>query len=217
MSQTKEDGSFWRVPLWFPKLPVELVQKLDQFHTELLFFNNKLNLVSARTSRTSDLTHIADGIMGVQAFLDLAPSGEVYDVGSGNGIPGLVLAILDPNRKIVLVDSDMRKTEFLRHVAHKLGLANCSVVNSRIEDLPDGSITLAITRGFASVTKTLITCRKLVRDSGMVVHFKGPSWPSEVASLPSQVLAHWEPVHAKDYVLPENGGQMSLIVTKRVG
>jgi 16S rRNA (guanine527-N7)-methyltransferase len=210
------NGNYWRIDQWFPKLAPETHASLRTLHKELLFFNSKINLISPKTVKTADLTHIADGILGSQAVLQRASSEEIYDIGSGNGIPGIVLAILAPSKKFILVDSDTRKIEYLRHCISRIGLRNCTVLCSRLEDLPAGTIRCAASRGFASISKTLLLARRASADNCEFYHFKGPAWSSEVASIPSQIMAAWAPIHACDYPLPLGESIMSIVLTKKI-
>jgi 16S rRNA (guanine527-N7)-methyltransferase len=133
-------NALWRVPTWFAALPAETLAMLKTFHVELLKFNGKLNLISRNTEREADETHFADSILACQLILANTSSPRIYDFGSGNGFPGLVLAILDPKREVHLVESDMRKCEFLKHMIHLLKLSKVTLLNVRLETLTDANI-----------------------------------------------------------------------------
>jgi 16S rRNA (guanine527-N7)-methyltransferase len=75
-------------------------------------------------------------IVHARAFLEaLAPAGTVLDLGSGGGVPGLVLAVAHPDRPMVLLDAHRRRTDFLRDAVAELGLDQVSVLNGRAEEL----------------------------------------------------------------------------------
>lgn len=213
-SNVDSQGRFWRISQWFPKVSPEIVAKLRAFHAELLFFNGRMNLISPKTEKNADAIHIADGILGSIVVQKYANIDEIHDIGSGNGIPGIVFALLYPTIRVKLVDADARKIEFLRHCISRLGLTNCTALQSRFEDLPAGSVRFAMSRGFASVSKVLLAARRVATPDCIYFHFKGPSWSTEVASIPSQILAHWEPAHVSDYRLPEGDATMSIVITK---
>ena len=209
------EGRYWRIPKWFPDINSDLMGKLRAFHAELIHFNGRMNLISPRTEKTADLVHIADGILGSRAVLYLTDKKEIYDFGAGNGIPGLITALLDPDRRIVMIDSDARKIEFLKHCSFRLGLKNCSVNHTRIEDLPDESVHCAISRGLSNISKSLILMRHAAANDCEYFHFKSESWSTEVAGIPSQVLAHWDIGDVSDYMLPDGQTKLSVVQTKR--
>ena len=210
------EGRYWRIEKWFPELSKEVVAQLRAYHAELIFFNGRMNLISPRTEKTADLLHVADGIVGGRAVLNASSSKEIFDIGSGNGVPGIIMAALAPERKFVLVDADARKVEFLKHCIARATLKNCQAVHARLEDLPENSITCAVTRGVASLSKVLIMCRRAASSNCEFFHFKGRSWATEVAEIPSQLLASWDPVLVSDYMLPEGDANLSIILTKRI-
>lgn len=132
---------------------------------------------------------------------------ELYDVGSGNGFPGIIIGILQPTLNLVLVESDIRKAEYLKHTADLLGLKNVKVRNLRLEAMENASISNAVLRGFANIPKALLAFRKVMAQKGQIYHFKGPEWSTELAALPQQLCSTWNNSHLGDYTLP--GGQVT--------
>lgn len=187
------DAILWRLAEWFPDLRATVIARLHSFQAELLKFNAKLNLVSRNTERESDEVHFADCICAAQLIGKEKVGQKVYDIGSGNGFPGLVMAILDEQVEYLMVESDARKAEFLKHAISTLGVKNAVVLNVRFENLGDVKIQTAVSRGFASIAKTVLTCNRLFAVSGRVYHLKGNSWSTELAEMPSQVLSVWAP------------------------
>ncbi len=215
-SDTSNSGNLaWRVPEWFPHLNENTLSKLQSYHAEILHFNKRINLISPRTEADSDATHIADAIFASEILLKTSDKREIYDIGSGNGIPGIVLAILAPDRVVRLLDSDTRKIEFLKHSISKLGLKNCFPTHARAEGLGDEVLTCGICRGFASLAKTLLALRRIAAPGCELFHMKGESWPGEVAEIPAQILASWEPNLVGGYVLPVTGSKLSVILSIR--
>lgn len=206
----------WRVRSWFPDLGEDKLAQLRIFHLELLRLNKSMNLVSRRTEAYADLHHIADGIIAAQHILKVSSSASIFDIGSGNGIPGLIIAVQAPERKIICIDSNGKKTEAIRHFATKMGLKNVTVGQTRLEDLEEGTIECAVSRGFASIAKTLLLARKAMAPNGVYFHMKGTSWVREVGEIPSQICSFWSPKLVADYYLPEEGHQLSLVVTSRI-
>jgi 16S rRNA (guanine527-N7)-methyltransferase len=140
----------------------------------------------------------------------------IFDFGSGNGFPGLVLGLLAPDRQIVLVESDVRKAEFLKHLVSRLDLPNIKVVKMRVEDLKPGSIEVAVSRGFASITKAILNYRHLFPAGGKFYHLKGDHWATEVAAIPTQLCSVWKPGLVGSYSLPVGGFNLSVVVTEKI-
>ncbi len=210
-------GKFWRLPEWFSQILTEAeLNLLRAYHIELLHFNTRLNLISVQTESNADLVHFSDSVLGSKEILSYTEKDEIYDIGSGNGFPGVVLAILAPNRTIHLIDSDARKIEFLKHVAHRLGLKNLLPRHSRLEDLPKESIHCAVSRGLASIGRTLLLSRKACAVDCDYFHFKSSSWVTEVVDIPPQVCAYWTPKLVEEYDLPGGYNKLSVVVTKKI-
>lgn len=207
------DNALWRVPEWFPDLDGQTLSLLKAYHTELLRFNLKLNLISRNTERDADEAHFADSILALQSLV-LKDLGErVFDIGSGNGLPGLILAILQPGINVQLVESDSRKVEFLKHVVHTLSLKNVGIMNIRIESLKSTEIRVAFSRGFASISKTCLLFNKIFSIGGQFYHLKGNSWSSEIAELPSQLISVWNPELVGEYSLPVSQARRAVVRT----
>jgi 16S rRNA (guanine527-N7)-methyltransferase len=213
----KEQTFSWRLPEWFKQLSQETIDRLFMFNEELVSFNGRVNLVSPKSEGEADLVHFSDAILGAEIVMSRLPEGvtEVYDFGSGNGFPALVLGVLAPTIQVRCVDSDARKCEFIKHVIYRLGLSNVSVINDRVENLPESSVRAATTRGFASLGKTLISARKCVAFGGIIFNFKSSAWPIEAAELPSQVLAYWDVGQVHNYSLPEGDMTFSIVEALR--
>lgn len=213
----KVDGRHWRIREWFPHLSDEVVGRLRAFHYELIHFNGRMNLISPRTEMFADQIHFADCILGGEAILAATKMTTIHDIGSGNGLPGLLMAVLAPDRQFHLVDKDARKIEFLKHCSARLGLKNAQAYQTRLEDIPAESIQCAVSRGFASISKSLLSSRKAFAVNGEYYHFKGDAWVREVAEIPTQICTYWAPTLLKEYSLPDNGPKLAVVLTRKIG
>ena len=207
------ENVFWRLEEWFPEVSADTHLQLRSFHSELIKFNGKINLISPRTEKNADLVHFADGVIASRFVLESCQKTEIYDFGSGNGIPGFVLAALAPNRKVHMVDADMRKCEFMKHVVTKMGLKNVQIHHKRLEDLDQDSVHCATTRGLAAISKSLVLARKCAASGCEFFHLKSEAWSTEIASIPAQVLAFWSARHLVDYKLPSGDVVYSIVLT----
>lgn len=216
MSET-DNSSNWRIKTWFPDLDEAALARLKNYHTQLLKFNRAVNLISSKTILHADAIHFADSIFSCESVYKKANKNEyLYDIGSGNGFPGLVYSCLYPDQKVILLDSDERKCEFLKHAIKQLGLANAQVKNMKVEALGVDEVSQAITRGFSPLPKMLLMMRKMVRVGGVVFHMKSTEWSLEVSQMPTQLCSIWQPSLEREYKLPVGEIKMFLVKTEKI-
>lgn len=209
------DNALWRVSEWFPDVSAKHMALLKSYHAELLKFNVRVNLISKNTEREADEQHFADSLLAIEIMRKQPLRKRIFDIGSGNGFPGLILAILEPKIELVLVESDARKSEFLKHVISTLKLKNATVMNARFESLKSQEIEVALSRGFASIAKTLLMCNKVFESGARFFHLKGNNWSSEIAELPSQLISVWQPELLGEYTLPVSQARRAIVVTQK--
>ncbi len=114
--------------------------QLEQFHNyyqELIDWNQRMNLTRITDYEEVQVKHFLDSLTVTLAFKrQIADGGfRLIDIGTGAGLPGIPLKILLPDVTLVLLDSTAKKTSFLHHVKHKLGLDNVEIVVGRAEDV----------------------------------------------------------------------------------
>ena len=113
----------------------------------------------------------------------LEPDATVCDLGSGAGLPGLVLAIARPDLRVTLVEPLLRRTTFLEEVVADLGLTSVEVLRGRAEDLPgDRRFDAVTSRALAPLDRLLGWSMPLVAPTGALVAMKGASVGAEIAS-----------------------------------
>lgn len=210
------DNALWRISEWFPDLPKSSLDLLKIYHGELLKFNIRLNLISRTTERDSDEVHFADCLYAARLLEKIEVKNPIYDIGSGNGLPGVVMAILSPKLEFYLVESDSRKCEFLKHLLHVLKIPNCTVMNVRLESLKNEEISTAISRGFASVSKAILAMNKPFASGGQFFHMKGSNWSTEIAEIPSQLMSAWSVELVGEYSLPASQARRAIVCTKKI-
>jgi 16S rRNA (guanine527-N7)-methyltransferase len=136
-------------------------------------------------------------ILNCAAIAPLVPSGaRVVDVGSGAGLPGLVLAIARPDLEITLVEPLLRRVAWLEEVAKDLDLANVIVVRARAEELRSDWADIATARAVAPLPKLTAWCLPLVKPGGLMLAIKGRAAAEELREcsglLPSSGAVAWE-------------------------
>lgn len=159
-------------------------QQLLQYVGLLDKWNKAYNLTSIRSPKEMLVKHIMDSLV-------VAPhlSGKHYiDVGTGPGLPGIVLAIALPDTQFVLLDSLGKRIRFLLQVKHELGLENVTPVQSRVEDYR-ASVKLdgVLSRAFASLEDMVHWCSHLIDNSGYFLALKGQYPEQELKTLPDGV------------------------------
>jgi len=206
----------WRIDQWFPDLPGEIRSALKKYHDELLKFNKTVNLIGVKTIPMADAIHFADSILATRIMaLDIKAT-EVYDFGSGNGFPGLIMAIMMPQTKFHLVDVDQRKCEFLKHMLSTLGLKNVNVITRQVETLPEGSVQCAVSRGFAPISRAILIGRRIFPVGGTYYHMKSEEWATEIAGIPTQLCSFWTPSLLGEYKLPIGEVRFAVVKTEKI-
>jgi 16S rRNA (guanine527-N7)-methyltransferase len=116
----------------------------------------------------------------VEQLLDREAS--VADVGSGAGLPGVVLAIVRPDLQVCLIEPLLRRTTFLSEAVEQLGLANVEVLRARAEEVRDRSFDTVVSRAVAPLGRLAEWCLPLCRPGGRMVAMKGSSAGDELAA-----------------------------------
>ncbi len=112
-------------------IPEDARDRLVAYLGELVRWNAAYNLTALKDPLEMVERHVVDSL-SLRPHLD---GTRILDAGTGAGLPGLVLAIVEPDRRFILVDSNGKKVRFLRHVQRTLGLANVEPIHGRLEDL----------------------------------------------------------------------------------
>lgn len=208
---------YWRTDEWFPDLSPDLKSRLKTYHEELIKFNRTLNLISPKTLFVADALHFADSILASQTISKAYPKiDKIFDLGSGNGFPGLVFAMMNPGVQVVLVDNDIRKCEFLNHMISVLKVPNAQVLNKAVESLEENSVAVAMCRGFSTIARTVLVARKMMPKGGILFHLKGEEWGIEVGEIPTQLCSIWSPSLVGEYKLPVGPVKFSVIKTDKI-
>jgi 16S rRNA (guanine527-N7)-methyltransferase len=131
--------------------------RLARLATMLCDENQRQNLVSRGSLEAVWQRHIVDSaqLLHVSRGTAAVGRGAWLDLGTGAGFPGLVIAALQPDRRVILVDSRRLRTEWLLRVASALELPNVEVVLSRVEDLPSRAHAVISARAFAPLPRLL--------------------------------------------------------------
>lgn len=204
----------WAVDAWAEQIPAVLDSvrlaateaqclSLARYMALLQRWNATYNLTSLRSPQDMLSHHLADCLVVVQPLCEhlglnpalaqaTPPRFKLLDVGSGGGLPGVVLAILCPAVAVTCVDTVGKKAAFIRQVGAELGLSNLRAEHARVERL-GGHFDVVASRAFASLPDFTTWTRQLVNPiAGVWMAMKGRRPDDELAALPS--FAHVQKV-----------------------
>lgn len=167
------------------------VAALLRFLDLLARWNATHNLTAVRSADGLWTQHLADCLAVIPA-LDRGLTGvplphRLLDVGSGGGLPGVVIAICRPSIQVTCVDAVGKKVAFIRQAAGELGLRNLSATHARVETLPPAQVPLITSRAFASLVDFVALTRRHLADRGVWMAMKGQRPDAEMADLPADV------------------------------
>ena len=219
MSQPVEVASpiHWRLETWFSDLDKSVHANLKKLNDELVKANQTMSLIPAKTIPFADALHFADSILAAKIIQSDNPGiDEIYDLGSGNGFPGLVSAILFPKVRHVLVELDEKKCEYLRHCVKAIGLTNVKVMAVNIEAMDANSIRFGMCRGLFNISKAILMTRRSFVKGATLYHIKSENWSMEVGEIPTQLCSVWSPALVKEYKLPVGEVRFAVVKTDKI-
>lgn len=154
----------------------------------LLKWNRVYNLTAVRQPAEALTHHLLDSLA---ALLPLrrqlaSRSGRLLDVGSGGGLPGVVLAIMLPGLEVTCVDTVGKKVSFIRQVSAELKLRNLKASHARVEELSKSPFDVVTSRAFASLSDFTQLTRHLLAADGVWMAMKGKTPVEEMAALPRE-------------------------------
>jgi 16S rRNA (guanine527-N7)-methyltransferase len=160
-------------------LPAAAVPRLLEYQALLQRWNSAYNLTAVRDAAEMVTRHLLDSL----AILPFVHGKSLADLGTGPGLPGLVLAIAAPGREMLLVDSNGKKVRFLREAIRSLKLEGVRAVQSRVEDV-EGQYDCVTARAFASLADMLGWGGHLLAPNGIWLAMKGKLADDELAGIP---------------------------------
>ena len=178
---------------WFdthPDLDAKVLSTLDAFVALLTDESEKQNLISKSTVSVIWDRHILDSAQ----LLDHVPRGtrRILDIGSGAGLPGLVMAILQPDLHLTLIEQRRKRVEFLNEVVSDLSLENVTVMMGDVAKLETVPFDVITARAFAPIQKIVSSTAQFRTNETVYILPKGASAQSDLALLPKAATFHVE-------------------------
>ncbi len=176
-------------------------------------WNATYNLTAVRERATMLTHHLADCLAVVKPLQRQMPTGHgpvrarVLDVGSGGGLPGVVLAILLPSLDVTCVDAVGKKAAFVRQAAGALALPNLHAVHARVESLLVPPFDLITSRAFASLADFVRLSQHMLAPGGRWMAMKGKRPDAEIAALPPEE----DVFHVEPLTVPGLGAERCLV------
>ena len=167
---------------WAPvQLSASQVALLDRFEALLQDVAVPKGMVAASDAGELWERHILDSLR----LLPLLPSGtlRVVDLGSGAGLPGIPLAVADPELEVTLAETRSARIAFLELAVERLGLTRVHVFPGRAEELPERSFDLCVARGFGDARRSWSVADGLLRSGGGLAYWAGRSY--DASDVPS--------------------------------
>lgn len=187
-------------------LPDGAVERLLDYRELLERWNSAYNLTAIRDDREMVARHLLDSL----AILPYVHGRSLADLGTGPGLPGIPLAIAEPAREVLMVDSNGKKVRFLREAIRSLKLGNARALQSRVEDV-EGTFECVTARAFASLADMLGWGGHLLAPNGIWLAMKGRHPAEELDGVPEGFRV--EAIHT--LTVPGVEGERHLVVIRR--
>ena len=189
------------------KFPLSDEQQLQLLYylQQLLFWNKAYNLTAIKDDQQALIKHIFDSL----SIVPFLPAGDLLDIGTGAGLPAVIVAICQPQRAVTALDSNQKKIRFIKQVASELGLKNLTPVASRIE-AHAGSYQVITSRAFASLVDFVTHSQSKLADNGIICAMKGVEPVDEIQALQND----WQ-INTQVLTVPELYESRHLIYLQR--
>jgi 16S rRNA (guanine527-N7)-methyltransferase len=187
------------------------VEQLLAYLEMLQRWNKAYNLTAIREPIQMVRLHLLDSL-AIHPFIQGVK--DIIDVGTGPGLPGIPLAILNPDINFTLLDSNGKKTRFLFQAINDLSLSNSREINQRVEKYqPENTFDVILSRAFSSISDMLYQCDHLVSNNGCFLAMKGKKPDSEL----SQITKDYKVVELSEVNVPKIDSERHLIKIIKTG
>ena len=191
----------------------EQLSQLDKFYHLMLEWNEKINLTRITAEKEVYLKHFYDSLT-LNKVIDLKNVNTLCDVGTGAGFPGVVLKIVFPNLRITLIDSLLKRVNYLNEIIKELKLQDIEAIHSRGEDYK-GEFDVVTSRAVANIEKLVDYTMHLVSKNGVFVAMKGNIDKELTESVAKKLNKKYRIIKIEKFTLPIENSERSLVVIKK--
>ena len=188
--------------------------KLDKFYHLLISWNEKINLTRITEEKDVYLKHFYDSLT-ITKEIDLSKVNTLCDVGTGAGFPGIVLKIMYPNLKVTLIDSLLKRVNYLNEIIKELELTDIKAIHTRGEDYKD-KFDVVTSRAVANIEKLVTFTMHLVDKDGVFIAMKGNIDNELTNSVEKNISKKYKIVKINKFHLPIEESERSLVVIKNM-
>ncbi|MBU2864206.1 16S rRNA (guanine(527)-N(7))-methyltransferase RsmG [Reinekea forsetii] len=182
----------------------EQIERLLAYHAMLVKWNKAYNLTSVRDPAQMIARHLIDSL----SIVPFIKPTNLLDVGTGPGLPGMIIALINPALPVYMLDSNGKKTRFLNQVKMELKVDNAEVVHHRLESWQPGQDFNQITsRAFATLSDMVGFSRHLLSSDGRFIAMKGQYPEDEIAQLPEDI----DVLAVSPIKVPGNEGERHMV------
>jgi len=204
---------------WFERsrLPLndEQFQQLWQYHNLLRKRNAEYDLTRIYQFDNVVQKHYIDCVL-VAKLLEWNLPSPLLDIGTGAGLPGILLKIACPETELILSEGRHKRIAFLHEVVQTLGLRGIEIYEGKIYPSFSRSVNGVITRALESIPKTLDRVMKCLAPGGRAIFMKGPSCNEELEEAVRAFGEAYKQIQDISYTIPHSSHQRRLIVFKRL-
>ena len=164
----------------------EALNLLLQYQDALVLWNKAYNLTAIRDPKEMLVKHLLDSL----SILKDLPAGRLLDIGTGGGMPGMIIALCQPERDCVLLDSNGKKIRFLKQFIADLKLKNVIAVQTRVENQDSindlGQFDVITSRAFASLTDFVAASTPYMHEHSVIASMRGLVPEPEIAAIETE-------------------------------
>ncbi len=182
----------------FPNLSQEQVQQLEQLKSLYEFWNEKINVISRKDIENINTHHILHSL-AIYEFLPFKKDTQILDLGTGGGLPGIPLSIVNPDTLFYLIDGTGKKIKVVEEIAKELNLQNVIAKHLRVENFTE-KVDFVVSRGVTSIDQLFMWSKKILSKNHYhkypngLIALKGGNIKQEVKLLPKGEYAEIVPL-----------------------
>ena len=195
----------------------QMVEALSLYLSELVKWNQKINLTAVRTEKGIVLKHFLDSLSACPC---LPTGGRLLDIGSGAGLPGIPIKIVRPSLQVTLIDSVHKKVLFQRHILRTLGRQGMEAVHGRVQDPGireslKGRFDAVISRAFSDTKTFLSLSQPFLSPGGLALAMKGAVDEKEIQQVQAAMREHFEYRQTFSFVLAFSSLKRSILLFEK--